>query len=413
MAKRTARTAPRNSVTLRKPTNGPPVVEIFGIIEPYDYEESISASRVSEVLAGLGDVDELTLRINSVGGQVFEAVAIYNLLANCGATITVDVLGQAASAAAFLALVGDKRRMGSTGQFLLHPPQGGMYGTAEDHDAYATMLRNITQTMSAAFSRRTSLSVEDAAELLGKESWLTADQALELGIVHEVYDVDDESSATTQQAPDNARPFAQPISELLGRYQQAVAEFRELSGVDDVSKPPAKPPTNQTKPTPQPPAPPADDSPAASASPDSPAQPAASSAGQPSGAGNSSPAPPAASSPPADPRVQDRQQYAEVVQICVTANDPAKAAEFIKAGCSVDQVRKWFVDREIQARALAPAPAPASGPEAPPKPADDPIAKFGKEYDEQSSAINGIGVTRDAYIRSRCLDEGVDPPAKD
>src|SRR4029077_12753927 len=87
-------------------------------------EDTVSAKQFLDDLANLGDVDNISLRINSPGGDVFDGVAIHNALKNHKATVTAHVDGIAASAASFIAMAADKIVMPSNSFMLVHGAAG-------------------------------------------------------------------------------------------------------------------------------------------------------------------------------------------------------------------------------------------------------------------------------------------------
>ena len=100
----------------------------------------IPAKAFLDELKALGPVAELTLRINSPGGSVFDGVAIYNALKRHDATVTVWIDGIAASIASMIAMAGDEVVMPENAMLVLHDPSGLVAGTASDMRAMAEAL---------------------------------------------------------------------------------------------------------------------------------------------------------------------------------------------------------------------------------------------------------------------------------
>jgi ATP-dependent Clp endopeptidase proteolytic subunit ClpP len=137
-------------------------------------------------LKAIGDVKQLTLSINSPGGSVFDALAMYNALRATGAQITVRVMGIAASAASLLAMVGDKRVMPENTFMMVHNPLAGMFGNAVDLRDMADVLDKVGASLVATYVARTGRSEADVKALLDAETYLSAEEAVAQGFADEV-----------------------------------------------------------------------------------------------------------------------------------------------------------------------------------------------------------------------------------
>lgn len=141
-----------------------------------------------DVVAYLGnnDSEEITVRINSVGGEVYEGYAIYNLLVNSGRKVIIYIDGICASIASFIAMAGDEIYMNEMSQVMIHKPLMGMEGNADDLRKGANELDQIEQTIISAYKKRAKVSAESLAELMRKETYLDANTAKELGFADSV-----------------------------------------------------------------------------------------------------------------------------------------------------------------------------------------------------------------------------------
>lgn len=128
----------------------------------------------------------ITLSINSPGGSVFDAIAMYNALRNTGKEITVRVMGVAASAASLIAMAGDKIVMPENTFMMVHNPLTGTYGNADDLREMADVLDKIGASLIATYCKRTGKSEDEVKALLDAETYLTAAEAVELGFADEV-----------------------------------------------------------------------------------------------------------------------------------------------------------------------------------------------------------------------------------
>jgi ATP-dependent Clp protease, protease subunit len=129
---------------------------------------------------------KIDLHINSPGGQVFEGVAIYNLLKNHKAAITTYIDGMAASIASVIALAGDKVVMAANALFMMHNPSGIVMGTAPDMRKMADVLDKVRDTLLTVYAGRSTRSEQDIIGLLEAETWLNAEEALAAGFADEI-----------------------------------------------------------------------------------------------------------------------------------------------------------------------------------------------------------------------------------
>lgn len=132
------------------------------------------------------DAEKIELHINSPGGSAYDGMAIYQALRNHKAHITVYVDGLAASAAAFIAMAGDRRVIAPHATMMIHEPFGVCIGPAEDMTAAAQMLDKLADNMAALHARRAGGEVADWREVMRAETWYSAEEAVAAGLMHEV-----------------------------------------------------------------------------------------------------------------------------------------------------------------------------------------------------------------------------------
>ena len=146
----------------------------------------IPAKAFLDELKALGPVAELTVRINSPGGSVFDGVAIYNALKRHDAAITVWIDGIAASIASMIAMAGDEVVMPENAMLVLHDPSGLVAGTAADMRAMAEALERMKAGMVAAYRDKSGRDDAEIEALMRDETWLSAQEAVELGLADRV-----------------------------------------------------------------------------------------------------------------------------------------------------------------------------------------------------------------------------------
>jgi ATP-dependent Clp protease protease subunit len=146
----------------------------------------IPAKAFLDELKALGPVAELTVRINSPGGSVFDGVAIYNALKRHDAAITVWVDGIAASIASMIAMAGDEVVMPENAMLVLHDPSGLVVGTAADMRGMADALDRMKAGMVAAYRDKSGRDDTEIEALMQAETWLSAQEAVALGLADRV-----------------------------------------------------------------------------------------------------------------------------------------------------------------------------------------------------------------------------------
>ncbi|MDR1978554.1 MAG: Clp protease ClpP [Synergistaceae bacterium] len=147
-----------------------------------------SAKDFVKEIKDLGDITKINLRINSGGGDVFEAQAMYSYLRTHKAHKTVRIDGLAASAASFLAMAGDKIVMPSNALMMIHNPATIVWGEAEEMRKVAEFLDKVRDTIAAVYMAKTGLPEEKIKSMMDDETWMDADEALSLGFCDETDD---------------------------------------------------------------------------------------------------------------------------------------------------------------------------------------------------------------------------------
>ncbi len=148
--------------------------------------EGVSAAQFRKDLRALGAVKNIDLRLNSDGGVITEAQAMYNLLVEHPATVHVHIDGIAASAASFLAMAGDKITIAEGGFVMIHNARGGVMGQAEDFEAAAQILRTMNATIRKKYADRTGQSLDQIRKWMDAETWFDGPQAVEHGFATDI-----------------------------------------------------------------------------------------------------------------------------------------------------------------------------------------------------------------------------------
>ena len=149
-------------------------------------EDTVSAKQFLDDLTALGDVDAITLRVNSPGGDVFDGVAIHNSLKNHKAKVTAHVDGIAASAASFIVMAADKIVMPANSFLLIHGASGMSWGNADDMRAVADDLDRIDKSLTSTYVARAGSTTAKVKALMKEDRLMDAAEAKDWGFADEV-----------------------------------------------------------------------------------------------------------------------------------------------------------------------------------------------------------------------------------
>lgn len=150
------------------------------------YGDGLTARRFSEELTALGEITNITVRINSPGGAVFDGLAIFNILKRHSADVRVVVDGLAASAASIIAMAGDRITMGIGSLMMVHNPWTIQIGDSNDMRKAAADLDVIREGMLDAYESRTGLERGELRAMVDAETWLSPLDAVAKGFADEV-----------------------------------------------------------------------------------------------------------------------------------------------------------------------------------------------------------------------------------
>lgn len=223
-----------NAVTTPTPTGDASIatIRMYGPIDSYGGYWGISTSDISGVLDALPDsVTQIILRINSPGGEVFEGIAILNLLRAHRATVTAVVDGLAASAASVIAAGCDEVVMSPGTQMMIHSPSSIVWGNAVEMRKTADTLDRIEVSLIEVYVAKAG--EKEWAALLAEETWLPAADAVELGLADRVGVVADAGETATAgeeeiiSIPDDDEPedsAAARVVRIAARVRAAAPE---------------------------------------------------------------------------------------------------------------------------------------------------------------------------------------------
>ncbi len=136
-----------------------------------------------ELNGGNGDI---TVWINSPGGDCVAAAQIYNMLRDYKGNVTVKVDGIAASAASVIAMAGDKVLMSPVSMLMIHNPMTVAYGSSDEMQKAIEMLSSVKDSIVNAYEIKTGLSRAKLSHLMDAETWMDANKAVELGFADDI-----------------------------------------------------------------------------------------------------------------------------------------------------------------------------------------------------------------------------------
>lgn len=147
----------------------------------------VTAKRISAALRSIGDKD-VTVKINSPGGDMFEGIAIYNLLRAHPAKVTIEVLGWAASAASIIAMAGDEIRMGLGTFMMVHNAWGVVIGNRHDMREAASLFDGFDGAIADIYEARTGMKRAEIVKLMDAETFMGPSEAVKNGFADVVDD---------------------------------------------------------------------------------------------------------------------------------------------------------------------------------------------------------------------------------
>jgi ATP-dependent protease ClpP protease subunit len=158
---------------------------LYGDIGEGWWAENNAKDFIRDIKA-LGAITELVVRINSIGGDVFAGMAIYNYLRSLKTHKTVIVDGLAASIASVVAMAGDKIICPANGMMMVHNPWSFSMGDGEEMRKTAELLDKLRIQMAGVYVARTGLEESVILGMMDSETWMTGDEAVESGFADEV-----------------------------------------------------------------------------------------------------------------------------------------------------------------------------------------------------------------------------------
>lgn len=195
------------------------VIDIYDVIGYW----GVSAIDIREILDGI-TADEILVRINSPGGDVFDGVAIYNDLVQHNARIAVEITGLAASAASIIAMAGEDIAIGDNAFMMIHNAWGIAVGNRHDMTGFAALLERIDAALARTYARRTGHPVEDMTAMMDDETWMAGAEAVEAGFADRTFEDDgDGETEDAAQAFFDLGVYAHTPADAMDRFSRPAA----------------------------------------------------------------------------------------------------------------------------------------------------------------------------------------------
>lgn len=198
---------------LNENTDGKQIITLSGVIRKryWDGDKCIDAKLIRDTLDGV--TDDVVIRLNSVGGDVFEGVEIYNYLKDHSSHITVEVTGQAASAATFILAGADTAVMNTGTIIMIHEASTMCWGNKSNLKKVLQAMETIDQPIIDIYAERTGQSEKQIEQWIADEKYFTAEEAVKYGFADEV--------------KKNAEPTNEVGADIADMVRMAVAQEME------------------------------------------------------------------------------------------------------------------------------------------------------------------------------------------
>lgn len=164
------------------------------IAEETWFDDDISPKQFKDEL--MADDGDISVWINSPGGDCFAAAQIYNMLAEYPGKVTIKIDGIAASAASVIAMAGDEVQVSPVSMLMIHNPATMAMGDMYEMKRAAAMLAEVKESIINAYERKTGLARGRISKLMDDETWMDAGKAIELGFADNIMNRKEEQTTT-------------------------------------------------------------------------------------------------------------------------------------------------------------------------------------------------------------------------
>ncbi|MCT1914000.1 head maturation protease, ClpP-related [Staphylococcus ureilyticus] len=242
-------------------------IDIYGFIDSMTVEGmTISPQTVKDQLKEMSDEKEIIVNINSQGGDVFSGVAIYNMLRRQNAHITVNIDGLAASIASVIAMAGDTVNMPNNAVLMIHNAWTNVTGDSNEFKKQADSLERINSVVFNSYiDKNPDIDHALLRQYMDEETWFTAKEAEELGLIDNITESTRVAAATTSVLlggdnnmskryrnegpgePQEPKKQGEEITveDVMDKLEEILAEIKKVSDKDGEGSEPKKPELNE------------------------------------------------------------------------------------------------------------------------------------------------------------------------
>lgn len=197
-------------------------ISVLDVIGEDFWGEGVTARRISAALRAIGDND-VVVNINSPGGDMFEGLAIYNLLRAHSGKVTVNILGIAASAASIIAMAGDEVQMGRGSFLMIHNCWAFAAGNRHDFAKLSTDLAPFDHSMADIYVSRTGQTKDVVSQMMDNETYIGASDAIEKGFADGLLTAD-----SLDDGDESPQAAIRKLDALLAKTNTPRSERRKL-----------------------------------------------------------------------------------------------------------------------------------------------------------------------------------------
>lgn len=211
---------------------------LYGDIGQNGQDPVDSAAVVTEIKDLSSRYKNIDVRINSMGGEVYAGLAIFNALKESDANIHIYIDGVAASMAGVIALCGKPLHMSRYSRLMLHSVSGGVSGSSQYIRAYADQIDALTNTLVDIVAERAGMSADEvrAKWFEGSDHWISAQEALDLKLADSIYDMHDGQAPAENATAEAIYEFTNRLHSQpqINENMVILEELRKMSSFTDV-----------------------------------------------------------------------------------------------------------------------------------------------------------------------------------
>ncbi len=203
-------------------------VEFDGPISEFSWwGDEVTPALFKDELYSKGKGNPVTVMVNSPGGEVIAASVIRTILQEYPGKVTADIIGLAASAATIVVTGADHIRMRESALFMIHDPSAIAYGTIDEIKQTLAILNTVKDTIVSTYQTKTGMDPEKLARMMSNETWMTAQEAKDLGFVDEVVTGSKKKNASAIGFSNCLKNYVNVPSSLLAVETEVVDTKRE------------------------------------------------------------------------------------------------------------------------------------------------------------------------------------------